>query len=236
MKNHSAFILVTLGLFTMVTIQCSPSRQRVGIASSPDVSQVPVHSDTSTENHSTANNQNSQSRITQHADGSSDHDSSDSSKIENSRILHFSGPDFSIYDTRFDSSFLKSDKHRLLKSKFDSVNHHNTVVGILTPAEVQQLTLNLTKAEVICLSLVNSHLFENFEKEDLEKKFAHYGAKFILVTVSKADSKQRSSFVIQFHKTHLSSGSVERAFKESLKESKQQYGALDFKARLIKKK
>jgi hypothetical protein len=137
-------------------------------------------------NHATINDQNSERRMAQHADGSNDHDSS---KTENSRILHFSEADFSIYDTQFDSAFLKSDKHRLLKNKFDSVNHYNTGIGILTPAKVQQLTLNLTKAEIICLSLVNSDLFENFEKEDLEKKFAQYGAKFILVTVSKADSK-----------------------------------------------
>jgi hypothetical protein len=235
MKNHSssAFIRVSVALFATVAIQCSSGRQTVGVVSSPDVSQVPIHSDTSDENNAAVNDQSRERRIARHADGSNDHDSS---KTGNSRMLHFSGADFSIYDTPFDSAFLKSDKHGLLKNKFDSVNHHNTDVGILTPADVQQLTLNLAKAEIICLSLVNSDLFENFEDEDLEKKFAQYGAKYILVTVAKADSEQRSSFVIQFYKTQLSSGRVERAFKESLKESEQQYGALDFKARLIRKK
>jgi hypothetical protein len=234
-------ILVFSGLFAMVTMQCSSSRQSAGVTTSPDVSQVPIHSDTSGENPAAAKDlsQNSEWHIPQPADESNHYDSSKAkteSPVESPRILHFSRADFSVYDTRSDSAFLKSDKHRLLKSKVDSVNHHNTEVGILTPAEVQHLTLNLAKAEIICLSLVNSDLFENFDKEDFEQKFAQYGARFVLITVSKADSRQRSAFVTRFYKAQLSSGSFERAFDESLKESKQQYGVLDFKARLIKKK
>jgi hypothetical protein len=83
---------------------------------------------------------------------------------------------------------------------------------------------------------VNSDLFENFGKDDLEQKFAQYGAKFVLITVSKVDNRQRSAFVTQFYKAQLSSGNIEQAFEESLNESKQQYSFLDFKARLIKKK
>jgi hypothetical protein len=244
MKKHStssAMILFFSGLFAMMTMQCSSSRQNVGVTSSPDVSQVPIHSGTSGENNAVAKDlsQSSEWHISQLPDESNHHDSSKAkteSPAGSPRILHFSEADFSIYDTRSDSAFLKSDKHRLFKkSKVDSVTH-NTDVGILTPAEVRHLTLNLAKAEIICLSLVNSDLFENFEKDDLEQKFAQYGAKFILITVSKADSRQRSAFVTQFNKAQLSSGGIEQAFEESLKESKQQYGVLDFKARLIKRK
>lgn len=107
-------------------------------------------------------------------------------------------------------------------------------------AGIQSLKLDFSKTGVVALSLVDSSLYDNFEVTAIEKIFAQYGARFIVVAVSRADSEQRSAFMISFYKERMCEQDVEKAFDQALAASinntKQRNEALDFKARLIRNK
>jgi hypothetical protein len=227
-------------VYIMMLVQCSSVRTQSAMAPPmADVSQVPT---------STANeNQSIEDRA---IDGTSKNDrikledgtknkldssaSKNNPNAEGKRVLHFSSSDFSLYDSRYDSTREGSKQREPLHKRDSGKLNNDTELAMLTEEQAQKLTLNLSKTEIFALSLVDAVLFENFEKEDLEKKFAQYGAKYLLIAVSKSDSRQRSAFMTQFYQARLKRNDIERAYEIALKESKDQHAALDFKTRLIK--
>ncbi len=155
------------------------------------------------------------------------------------RVLHIATHGSSIYDTHYDSArhnsiHRKSTPHPLLKATDSTKYNYDIDVGILTVEEAMSLSLKLSEAEIVTLSLVDPALYEAFEKENIEKKFAHYGAQYILFTVSKTDSKQRRAFVIRFYQERLSGKTTEGAFQNALEDARRDSDVIDFKARLIK--
>jgi hypothetical protein len=232
-KLAGRLMMIFVALSAMMLWQCSSTLKSAGVASSPDVSQVPTLSDTLPKKQANMPDDlvvmMGSPSFYQTPTASGKYDSiQTTTEATAPRIVHISASDFSVYDTRHDSTVHNSgkSKHVLPDSASD--------VAILSPGELRSLTLNLSKSELVVLSLVNEDLFENFEKEDLEKKFAQYGASYILITVAKKDSKQRTAFVIQFYQEHLRGKKIETAFKAATEDAQRQHGTLDFKAQLIK--
>jgi hypothetical protein len=221
-------------------MQCSSSRKQTTTAAvAPDVSQVPqILSNTTTQQtqvkDSVAIRQTNQQT-----------DLGDSAVMEKTfttkdeRTLYFSKADFSIYDTNYGSLAI-AHKQKSSASLLDSGKYNQNIdLGTLSSEQAHKVTMNLSmnllNTEILVLSLVDPKLFENFEKEDFEKNFAHYGAKYIVIAASKSDSKMRASFMAQFYEENFSGASVEKAFNKALKASKHQNKVLDFKVRLLKK-
>ncbi len=183
MNLTNSLAILFVALCTMILLQCASPRKSVPVVSGPDVSQAPTLSDTLAHSQENASND---AVVTM---GSPDfYFTSDTSRRYDSvqtkpnaisstpRILHISARDFSIYDTPHDSVLNRMGEKN---SKDSTKQNFDTDVGILSPSAVQNLTLNLAKTEIVVLSLVSKQLFENFDADDLEKKFAQYGAKYV---------------------------------------------------------
>lgn len=228
-------ISVVVTLIAIILGQCSSSRKSTGVAI-PDVSQIPTPSDSEAKKERAVVTINSPDFYPVR-DTSRRYDSIPTKTniiAPSSRIILFSATDFSVYDTPYDSGSNRAGAKTKVHG-LDSTDYiKNVDVGILSPTDIQNLTLRLSKTDIVAISLVSKALYENFENENLEKKFTQYAAEYILVTVAKSDSKLRNAFAIQFYQERRSGKAVGKAFNNALDYVKRQNNLIDFKAKLIK--
>lgn len=240
MNNQSTSVAVSFLICALLLQQCSSAKKQGASAQAiPDVSQISSsHTKESTSPEVVMFGQPKfygKDSVTLEAVPTDSLLTKRNAQNSGPRILHIASHGKSVYDTRYDSTRLKPGADSYKKKQDTAKYNYDTDVGILTAEEAMKLSVNLSKAEIITLSLVDSELFNNFEKEDLEQKFTHYGAKYILLTVAEKDSYQRTSFVAEFYKDWMSSKDYGKAFEKAMKSAKAKNTSLDFKARLIKK-
>jgi hypothetical protein len=226
MNNYSTAVAAMFVVGAMLTQCSSAKKQSASTPDVPDVSQVSSSASTgSTPPQLTILGnpkfyRNDSVKLTTESDSLLTKKNAQNS---GTRILHIAGNGTSVYDTRYDS----------IRPRINP--KHDSEVGIVSSEEAMKLSASLSNAEIVTLSLVDSVLYNNFEQENLEQKFAHYGARYVLLTVAEKDSYQRTAFVVEFYQEWMSTKDYEKAFENAWKSAKKKNPSVDFKARLIKK-
>lgn len=103
--------------------------------------------------------------------------------------------------------------------------------------KAESMDLNMEGMELFCLSLVSADMYDNF-KRDIRKIASNplYNSQYILVAVARKDDTQKTRFMLDFYKNWLATGDFRLSYKKTLKDIKKEFGTLDFKTRLIRKK